>query len=82
MNIGDFIKQKREDKNLSIRELSRLSSVSHPYISQIETGKNDKPSHEILHKLAISIIQHVNMHQYLALTRIQFGNIISLNVEQ
>lgn len=52
MDLGSFIKKLRTDNNLSIREVSRLSGVSHPYISQIETGKNDNPSPEILNKLA------------------------------
>lgn len=52
MNFGEFIKEKRENQKLSIREVSRISGVSHPYISQIENGKIDKPSPNILKKLA------------------------------
>lgn len=52
MTIGEFIRENREKKGISIRELSRLSGVSHPYISQIETGKNDKPSPDLLKKIS------------------------------
>lgn len=37
--IGNFIKQRRMDKGLSIRDLSAISSVAAGTISQIETGK-------------------------------------------
>lgn len=49
--IGDFIKNKREEKGLNITSLSRLSGVSRPYLSQIEAGKR-KPSSDILNKIA------------------------------
>jgi len=49
--IGDFLKFKRKEKRLTLTQLSRLSGVSHPYISQIENNKF-KPSPEILSKLA------------------------------
>lgn len=38
-SIGNFIKQRRLDQGLSIRELSTLSNVAAGTISQIETGK-------------------------------------------
>lgn len=37
--IGKAIKEKRQDMNLSIRDLSALSQVAASTISQIETGK-------------------------------------------
>ncbi|MBD7985311.1 helix-turn-helix transcriptional regulator [Sporosarcina sp. Sa2YVA2] len=52
MVIGEFIKEQRLNKGFSIRKLAELSGVSHPYLSQIETGKNTKPSNDVLHKLA------------------------------
>lgn len=52
LSLGEVIKSARKDKNISIRELSRRTNISHPYLSQIETGKNDKPSKEFLLKLA------------------------------
>lgn len=52
MSIADFLMKQRKDKKMTVRELSRLSGVSHPYISQIETGKNDNPSTNTLKKLA------------------------------
>jgi len=52
VGIGDFIKEKRKDKGISARELARRSGVSQPYLSQLENGKNDKPSPNILNKIA------------------------------
>lgn len=49
--IGDFFRARRKARGLTITELSKKSKVSHPYISQIETGKF-KPSPDIIKKLA------------------------------
>jgi len=49
--LGDVIRNARNAKGISLRELSRRTGISHPYLSQIETGKNDNPSKEFLLKL-------------------------------
>ncbi|WP_370222051.1 helix-turn-helix domain-containing protein [Cytobacillus sp.] len=38
-NIGTLLRQLRKDKNLSYREASELSGLSHSYIRYIEIGK-------------------------------------------
>jgi DNA-binding XRE family transcriptional regulator len=48
--IGDYLKARRKEKGLTITQLSEISGVSHPYISQIENDKF-KPSPDILKKL-------------------------------
>ncbi|WP_342577230.1 helix-turn-helix transcriptional regulator [Psychrobacillus sp. FSL K6-2843] len=50
--LGEVIGKARTKKGLSLRELSRRTGISHPYLSQIENGKNDSPSKEFLLKLA------------------------------
>ena len=50
--FGKALHKIRNDKNLSIRELAKRSGTSHPYLSQLETRKNKKPTPEILRKLA------------------------------
>jgi len=50
--LGDVIGKARRAKGMSLRELSRKTDISHPYLSQLETGKNDSPSKEFLLKLA------------------------------
>ena len=36
--IGDFIREQREQAQVSVRQLARLAGVSNPYLSQIERG--------------------------------------------
>jgi transcriptional regulator with XRE-family HTH domain len=49
--IGDFIREQREQAQVSMRQLARLAGVSNPYLSQIERGLR-KPSAEILQQIA------------------------------
>ncbi|MEN9406609.1 MAG: hypothetical protein RLZ12_893 [Bacillota bacterium] len=50
-DFGIYLKELREAVQLSIGELSRLSGVSQPYLSQIENGHRGIPSIEVLKKL-------------------------------
>ena len=50
-DIGDYIKQQRNNAKISLRQLSKLAGVSNPYLSQIERGLR-KPSAEILQQIA------------------------------
>lgn len=38
-NVGQRLKELREANNLSVKELSSLSGLSQPYLSQLETNK-------------------------------------------
>jgi transcriptional regulator with XRE-family HTH domain len=49
--IGNYIKLLRKAKEMTLIELSELSGVSNPYLSQIENGKF-KPSPGILKKIS------------------------------
>lgn len=64
MEIGEFIKIKRKEKGISARELARRTGVSQPYLSQLETGKNNNPTSDMLRKIAnglgISYIELIN----------------------
>jgi HTH-type transcriptional regulator, competence development regulator len=44
MNFGEYIKNLRNENNLSQRDLSLKSGVSNAEISRIETGERQKPS--------------------------------------
>jgi transcriptional regulator with XRE-family HTH domain len=50
-SIGDFIREKREAAEVSVRQLAKAAGVSNPYLSQIERGLR-KPSAEVLQLLA------------------------------
>jgi transcriptional regulator with XRE-family HTH domain len=49
--LGQFIRDQREQSRLSLRRLSDLAGMSNPYLSQIERGLR-KPSAEILQQIA------------------------------
>ncbi len=49
--IGEFIREQRQQGQVSLRQLARLAGVSNPYLSQIERGMR-KPSAEILQQIA------------------------------
>lgn len=49
--LGSFIRTQREMANLSLRQLSALTAVSNPYLSQIERGLS-QPSIRVLKSIA------------------------------
>ncbi len=51
LDVGAFIRARRERAEMSIRRLAELAEVSNPYLSQIERGLR-KPSAEILQQVA------------------------------
>src|SRR5262245_18099445 len=53
-NIGNRVKEEREKRQLSLRELARSSGLSAPYILDIERGRRH-PSDESLDRLAQSL---------------------------
>ena len=54
MNIGERIRELREQKGLSLRKLAEMAKVSASLISQIETGRVD-PSLSTLRKVALTL---------------------------
>lgn len=52
MNFGSALRYFREERSLSLRELSTLSGVDHAYIHRLESGDKSAPSPEVLDKLA------------------------------
>jgi HTH-type transcriptional regulator, competence development regulator len=52
MEFGRYLKEIRIKSGLSMRELSRRSGISHAYISQLESGKKDTPTPEVLMNLS------------------------------
>ncbi|MGI9603868.1 MAG: helix-turn-helix domain-containing protein [Acidimicrobiales bacterium] len=50
-SLGAFIRDQRENAELSLRKMADLTGVSNPYLSQIERGLR-KPSAEILQQIA------------------------------
>lgn len=52
--LGQFIREQRQLAHLSLRELSRLTSVSNAYLSQVERGIHE-PSLRVLRALATAL---------------------------
>jgi len=52
--FGKYLKQLREDKGLSLRDVEEKTKnqVSNAYLSQVENGKISQPSPSILHALS------------------------------
>jgi len=49
--LGSFIRAQRQMANLSLRQLSALTDVSNPYLSQLERGLH-QPSMRVLKSIA------------------------------
>lgn len=50
-DIGSFIRDMRENAQVSVRQLAERSGVSNPYLSQVERGLR-KPSADVLSQIA------------------------------
>ena len=51
-SLGEYLRNLRLARKLSLREVEDASGVSNAYLSQLEQGKITKPSPHFLHKLA------------------------------
>ena len=52
-NLGQYLKQIRKEKKLSLRAVQHKTGISNAYLSQLENDKAANPSPKILRKLAI-----------------------------
>jgi transcriptional regulator with XRE-family HTH domain len=50
-DLGSFIRDLRENAQVSVRQLAERSGVSNPYLSQVERGLR-KPSADVLSQIA------------------------------
>ena len=49
-SLGDYLKNYRKENHLKIIDLQKMTGISHPYLSQIESGKI--PSKKTIDRLA------------------------------
>jgi transcriptional regulator with XRE-family HTH domain len=49
--LGSFIRMQRQMANLSLRQLSALTEISNPYLSQVERGLHE-PSMRVMKSIA------------------------------
>jgi predicted transcriptional regulator len=65
--LGSFIRAQRQLANLSLRQLSALTEVSNPYLSQIERGLH-RPSLHVLRSIADALnVSTENLLEYAGL---------------
>ena len=53
-SLGDYIREQREQAQVSLRQLAKVAGISNPYLSQVERGLR-KPSAEILQQIATGL---------------------------
>ena len=49
--LGTWLKDLRERRSMSLREVAERSRVDHAYIYRLETGTKEAPSEEVVDKL-------------------------------
>ena len=50
--FGKFLKQLREERNMTLRDVEEQAHISNAYLSQVENGLRSVPTMKILAKLA------------------------------
>ena len=72
--IGEFIRDQRQQAQVSVRQLARLAGVSNPYLSQIERGMR-RPSAEILQQIAKALrISAEQLYVHAGFLEVREGN--------
>lgn len=71
LTLGQYLASIRNDRDLTLRQVEEITNkeVSNAYLSQIETGKIQQPSPNVLHALAdiydIDYVQLMEMAGYV-----------------
>ena len=50
--LGEMLKEARKARNMSLRDVERETQISNAHISQVESGKIEKPDMSLLYMLA------------------------------
>jgi transcriptional regulator with XRE-family HTH domain len=53
--LGSWLKDLRDRRDLSLREVAEASKVDHAYIFRLETGAKEAPSEEVIEKLVTAL---------------------------
>lgn len=67
--LGFLLRNLREKRGLSLRELAQLADIDHAYIHRLETGAKESPSDDVLTKLIRALKapkREAEMLRYLA----------------
>ncbi len=63
--LGDVLKDARKEFGLSLREVERETEISNAHLSQVESGKIEKPDMALLYTLAT--LYHLDYRELLSL---------------
>lgn len=74
-NIAELISTARQEKNLSMRELARLSGINNSEISKIESGKRLMPKLKTLK----AICRHLDIYYEDCLFTLNLGGTYNIN---
>ena len=67
--LGFLLQALREERRLSLRELTQLTGIDHAYIYRLEIGAKESPSEDVILKLARALKapkRETDMLRYLA----------------
>lgn len=64
MKFGEYLRQKRLEKNMKAKTFAELLDISPAYLSSLENGSRQPPSYELLEKIA-SILKLSTDERYL-----------------
>lgn len=73
-SLGTWLKDLRDRRSLSLRELADRSDVDHAYIHRLETGAKEAPSDEVVAKLVTALTVSKRNSQILRFL-IEHGNV-------
>ena len=79
-NIGNYLQKIREEQDISIRHLSRISGVSHSEINKIENGERAVPS--AMHLKLIATALGINQIECLKIAGYIDEDVHEFNAEQ
>lgn len=61
-SFGQYLRQLRKAKGLTLVEVSKLSLISQPFLSQVENDLGGKPSPDALRRLSTALnVQYIGM---------------------
>ena len=55
MKFGEYIKQKRSEKNITLRAFADMLGIAPSYMSDIEKSKRNAPTQDILDKMTVAL---------------------------
>lgn len=59
-NIFNNIKKYRLEKNMSLKELAKKTSLSSGYLSHLENGGRRNPSYNVMKKISIALDKDIS----------------------